>query len=266
MTSAIHETAIVHPQAQLGPEVQIGPYCVVDADVRLGRGTRLDPFVHIQSHTTLGEDNHVHSHACVGGVPQDLKFQGEQSVLEIGDRNTIREYVTLNRGTADGGGLTRVGSDCLLMAYSHVAHDCQVADGVILANAATLAGHVSIGAHAVIGGLSAVHQFVCIGEFAFIGGKTGVAQDVPPYVLAAGERASMRGLNLVGLKRRGFNKETIQALRKVYSLILRSGLSREEAIAQALQQWGDIDQVQRFVTFIQNSERGVVPQERSPRQ
>ncbi|MFO7717837.1 MAG: acyl-ACP--UDP-N-acetylglucosamine O-acyltransferase [Thermodesulfobacteriota bacterium] len=266
MTSAIHETAIVHPQAQVGTEVQIGPYCVVDAEVRIGRGTRLDPFVHIQSHTTLGEDNHVHSYACVGGVPQDLKFQGEQSVLEIGDRNTIREYVTLNRGTADGGGLTRVGSDCLLMAYSHVAHDCQVADGVILANAATLAGHVSIGAHAVIGGLSAVHQFVTIGEFCFIGGKTGVAQDVPPYVLAAGERASMRGLNLVGLKRRGFNKETIQALRKVYSLVLRSGLTRDEAIAQALQQWGDIEQVQRFLEFIQNSERGVIPQERSPRQ
>lgn len=266
MTSAIHETAIVHPQAQVGTEVQIGPYCVVDAEVRIGRGTRLDPFVHIQSHTTLGEDNHVHSYACVGGVPQDLKFQGEQSVLEIGDRNTIREYVTLNRGTADGGGLTRVGSDCLLMAYSHVAHDCQVADGVILANAATLAGHVSIGAHAVIGGLSAVHQFVSIGEFCFIGGKTGVAQDVPPYVLAAGERASMRGLNLVGLKRRGFNKETIQALRKVYSLVLRSGLTRDEAIAQALQQWGDIEQVQRFLEFIQNSERGVIPQERSPRQ
>jgi len=265
VSAQIHETAIVHPEAHLAEDVVVGPYCVIEADVSIGQRTRLDAFAQIKSHTVLGADNHVHSYACVGGIPQDLKFHGEKTVLEIGDRNTIREYATLNRGTGDGGGVTRVGSDCLLMAYSHVAHDCQVADGVILANAATLAGHVEIGHHSVVGGLSAVHQFVCIGEFAFIGGKTGVAQDVPPYVLAAGERATMRGLNLVGLKRRGFNKEALQGLRKTYSLVFRSGQGRQETLDQALEQWGENEEVRRFVDFIRQSERGVIPQERDTR-
>jgi UDP-N-acetylglucosamine acyltransferase len=246
----------------LDPGVQIGPYCVVEDDVVLGTGTRLDAYAQVKSYTRMGKDNHVHSYACIGGTPQDLKFQGEETVLEIGDRNMLREFVTLNRGTQEGGGVTRVGSDCLLMAYVHVAHDCQLADRVILANAATLGGHVEIGPQAVIGGLCAIHQFVSIGEFAFIGGKSGVAQDVPPYVLAVGSRATMRGLNRIGLKRQGFDQQTIQALREAYRMVFRPKDSREGGLEQALTRWKDVEQVQRLVSFIKSSERGVIPQER----
>ena len=180
MQTNIHPSAVVHPGAYLGTGVTVGPFAVIEEGVHIGDETVIDAGAQIKRFTTLGTKNHVHSMACVGGEPQDLKFGGEESKLVIGDRNKIREFSTIHRGTEGGGGITRVGSDNLMMAYSHIAHDCVVGDNNVLANAATLAGHVVVGNEVVVGGLSAVHQFVNIGDFAFIGGKTGVAQDVPP--------------------------------------------------------------------------------------
>ncbi|MFO7803643.1 MAG: acyl-ACP--UDP-N-acetylglucosamine O-acyltransferase, partial [Desulfovermiculus sp.] len=207
MTEPIHPTAIVHSKAELGPQVHIGAYAIVEEGVSIGEGTCIEPFARIQGPTSLGAKNHIHSHACIGGPPQDMKYNDEPTVLEIGDHNTIREYVTIHRGTVGGGGFTRLGSHCLIMAYAHIAHDCLLGDEVILANAATLAGHVSVDNKAVIGGLSAVHQFVRIGEAAYIGGMTGVSQDVPPFMLVAGERGWLHGLNVIGLRRQGFTRE-----------------------------------------------------------
>ncbi|MFP4657425.1 MAG: acyl-ACP--UDP-N-acetylglucosamine O-acyltransferase, partial [Desulfonatronovibrionaceae bacterium] len=230
MSTQIHSTAILHPSAELGEDVCLGPYTIIHEQTRIGDGCRIDAFAQIKPYTDLGRNNHVFSYACLGEIPQDLKFQGEISRLEIGDENNIREYCTLNRRTGEGGGITRIGDGCLLMAYSHVAHDCRLGDKVIMANCATLAGHVQIGDHAIIGGLSAVHQFVRIGDMAFVGGKTGAAQDVPPYTLVAGERAKLEGLNLVGLRRHKLPKEEISALKKALRLIWYSSLTREEAV------------------------------------
>jgi len=188
MSSDIHPTTIIDSQADLGENVYIGPYCVIESGVVIGDNCHIEPFVHLKSNTSLGKNNHIHSYACIGGKPQDSKFQGETTWLEIGDNNCIREYVTINIGTEGGGKVTRVGSNCLIMAYSHVAHDCILGDNVVLANAATLAGHIVVEDYAVVGGLSAVHQFVRIGQYAYIGGMTGVPQDVPPFMLIAGER------------------------------------------------------------------------------
>lgn len=260
MSSQIHPTAIVDPSAELGEDIRIGPYAIVHENSKIGDGSRIDAFAQIKPFTSLGEGNHVFSYACLGEIPQDLKFQGEESRLEIGSHNSIREYCTLNRGTADGGGATRVGSNCLLMAYSHVAHDCRLGDNVIMANCATLAGHVHIGDHAIIGGLSAVHQFVRIGEMAFVGGKTGAAQDVPPYTLVAGERAKLEGLNLVGLRRHKLPKEEISALKKALRLIWYSSLTREEArgkISES-QEMAASKCVGRLLQFLQASTRGTV--------
>ncbi len=261
MTTDIHPTAIVDPAAELGAGVSVGPYALVEAGVEIGEGSKIHAFAQIKSLTRMGKNNQVHPYACIGGDPQDLKYNGEPTVLEIGHENTFREYVTINRGTETGGGATRVGSDCLLMAYVHVAHDCRVGDEAILANAATLGGHVVIGAGVVIGGLSAVHQFARIGDHAFVGGKTGVAQDVPPYMLTAGERARLRGLNLIGLRRRGFSKDAISALKKSYKIIWTSGIKREEALQQVGESYGHYPEVARLVDFIRTSTRGCITPE-----
>ena len=259
MATEIHKTAVVDKGANIGDDVYIGPYVVIESDVEIGDGCRIEPFAQIKRFTKMGKNNHIHSYACIGGPPQDLKFKGEESYLIIGDDNCIREYVTLNRGTKHGGGVTKIGSRCLIMAYVHVAHDCILSDEVIMANAATLAGHVIIEEGAVLGGLSAVHQFVRIGKYAYIGGMTGVAQDVPPYTLIAGERGSMHGLNLVGLKRRGFSKEDITSLKKAYKILWREGLKKEEAIEKIQAELGNSDKVMELIEFVKNSERGVVP-------
>ena len=258
MSTEIHTSAIVDPQAQLGQDVSIGPYAVIEGSAQIGDDTRIDAFAHIKANTTLGAKNSVHSHACLGGPPQDLKFHGEETMLDIGDENVIREFVTINRGTVGGGGLTRIGSNCLIMAYAHIAHDCVLGNEVIMANAATLAGHVTIADKAVIGGLSAVHQFVRIGSYAYIGGMSGVSQDVPPYMLIAGERAWLHGLNLIGLKRQGFSSEQISALKKAFKLLWRSGLRREEALALARSECGDHPEVHELLSFVDQSERGVI--------
>ena len=264
MSTSIHPSAVVDPEALLGTDVSIGPYAIIEKNVRIGDATVIDSFGQVKEYTSLGRNNHIHSHACIGGTPQDLKFQGEKTRLEIGDDNCFREFVTVHRGTHEGGGVTRVGSGCLIMAYAHIAHDCQLGDGVIMANAATLAGHVSVDKWAVIGGLCAIHQFVHIGEFAYIGGMTGVSQDVPPYMLVAGERGRLNNLNIVGLRRRGVNKETVAALKTAFKLIWRSGLKRQEALEKVRMELGDCFEVQQLVEFIAASQRGVVaPKDKS---
>jgi len=262
MQTSIHPSAIVHPESYLGTGVVVGPYAIIEEQVHIGDGTVIDAGAQIKRFTTLGAKNHVHSMACVGGEPQDLKFGGEESTLVIGDRNRIREFSTIHRGTEGGGGVTRVGSDNLMMAYSHIAHDCVVGDNNVLANAATLAGHVTVGNEVVVGGLSAVHQFVNIGDFAFIGGKTGVAQDVPPFMLVVGERATLRGLNLIGLRRHGFSSEEISALKSAYKLIWRSNQERNEVMQQVETELGSFQQVMKLIDFIRSSKRGTITPER----
>jgi UDP-N-acetylglucosamine acyltransferase len=257
MAVEIHPSAIVHPGARLGQDVRIGPYAIVEDHVDLGDGSVIDAFATIKSHVSLGRENHIHSYACIGGDPQDIKYKGEATRLSVGDRNIFREFVTFNRGTVNGGGLTTIGSDSLFMAYVHVAHDCKVGDKVIFSNGVTLGGHVHVGSNTIIGGLSAVHQFVRIGEYAFIGGKTGVVQDIPPYMLAAGERAKLHGPNLVGLRRMPMPPETIHALKTVYRLLWRSNGLRQDAIAEAMAKLGGIPEVVRVIEFVQSSERGV---------
>jgi UDP-N-acetylglucosamine acyltransferase len=262
MAVTIHPTAIVHPEAVLGNGVVIGPYAIVEGHVTIGDGCRIDAAAQIKRFTTLGAGNHIHSMACVGGEPQDLKFHGEESQLIIGDNNRIREFSTIHRGTEGGGGITRIGSGNLIMAYAHIAHDCQVGDHNVFSNAATLAGHVIVGNHAVLGGLSAAHQFVRIGDYAFVGGKAGVAQDVPPFMLAVGERASLHGLNLIGLRRHGFSSEEISALKAAYRILWRSHHERNEALQQVETEFGHIQPVMQLLSFLRASTRGTITPER----
>ena len=218
----IHPTAVIDPQARIAANVKIGPYCVISGPVQIGEGSELVSHVSVAGHTHIGAQCRIYPFASLGHPPQDLKFKGETSTLHIGDHCQIREHVTMNPGTEGGGLSTRVGSHCLFMVGSHVAHDCQVGNHVILANNATLAGHVSVGDHAIIGGLAAIHQFVRIGKHAIVGGMSGVEHDVIPYGSVMGERASLAGLNLVGLKRRGFDRDSIHTLRNLYKLLFEN--------------------------------------------
>jgi UDP-N-acetylglucosamine acyltransferase len=215
----IHATAIINPNATMGKDISIGPYCIVGQDVHLGDGVRLHSHVVIDGRTTIGTETQIYPFSSIGLPPQDLKYKGEDSELIIGARNTIREYVTMNPGTADGGMRTIIGDDCLFMASTHVAHDCIVGNHVIMANNATIAGHVEVGDFAIIGGLSAVHQFVKIGKHAIIGGMSGVENNVIPYGSVVGDRARLSGLNIVGLRRRAFLKEDIKNLRTAYRML-----------------------------------------------
>jgi len=258
MGTEIHPTAVVSSQAELGENVSVGPFSVVEDKVRIADETWIDSFVQIKDHTRIGRRNAIHSYACLGGIPQDLKYKGETSSLEIGDDNRIREYASLNRGSLEGGSITRVGSGCLIMAYAHLAHDCLLGNGVILANAVNLGGHVSIDEGAALGGLCAVHQFVHIGSYAYIGGMTGVAQDVPPFMLVAGERGWLQGVNLVGLKRQGYGREQLTNLKKAHKLLWRSGLNKDEAIRRIQSEIGSSPEIEHLLAFVQNSERGII--------
>lgn len=253
----IHATAIVHPNAKIGENVEIGPYAVVGENVSIGNGTRIGAHAVIDDWTEIGEDNRIFQFASVGAQPQDLKFQGEETVLRIGDRNTIREFVTMHRGTADGGGETVVGNDNLFMAYTHIAHDCRVSNHVVMANCATLAGHVEVDDYAILGGLSAYHQFVRIGCHVMISGGAIAAQDIPPYTIAQGDRASTHGINSIGLSRRGFSKDAVRSIKNVYKLVFRSELRLEDALARAEEEYGEVPEVKIFTEFIRGSERGV---------
>lgn len=249
--SHIHPTAIIGPHVTLAGTVSIGPYCVVEGTVRIGAGTRLVSHVSIGGNTTIGEQCTIYPFASLGHAPQDLKYKGEDSQLIIGDATTIREHVTMNPGTQTGVMITRVGSRCLFMVGSHVAHDCQVGNQVILANNATLGGHVEVGDHAIIGGLAAVHQFVRIGPHAIIGGMSGVEHDVIPFGSVLGERANLAGLNLVGLKRRGFERDTIHALRNAYKMLFEDSTGTlAERSERTRDQFGQIREVQEILAFV----------------
>lgn len=254
----IHETAIVDPSARIADDVEIGPYSIIGADVEIGQGNWIGPHVVINGPTVIGRENKIFQFSSIGEQPQDLKFSGEISRLVIGDCNTIRENVTLHRGTKDGGGITRIGNENLLMAYVHVAHDCQVGNHVILANSASLAGHVQVDDYAILGGFSLVHQFGRIGAYSFSSMGSAINRDIPPYVTVAGNYAKPHGINKVGLKRHGFSDETIRAIVNAYKLMIRSHKPRADVMDDVLSIANKVDEVKAFVEFIEKSERGIV--------
>jgi len=253
----IHSTAIVDVKAELGSGVTVGPYTVIQGDVTIGENTEIGSHVYIHSGTRMGKKCRVFKGAVVGTDPQDLKYAGEKTTLEIGDETTVREFCTLNRGSSHRF-KTEIGSRCLLMAYVHVAHDCIIGDNVILANAINMAGHVTIESFAAIGGMSPIHQFVRIGCHAFIGGGLRVNKDVPPYILAAGEPIQYAGINRVGLTRKGFSSETLNEIRRAYKLVYRSGLNVTQAVQKLKGEDALIPEVQRIVDFIESSDRGII--------
>jgi UDP-N-acetylglucosamine acyltransferase len=255
--SRVHSTAIVDPRAELGDEVEVGPYCVVGPCVRLGHKSKLHSHVLVQGRTTLGDGNVVYPFASIGTAPQDLKYKGEPSELLIGNGNTIREYVSLNPGTAGGGMVTRIGDQNLLMMYCHIAHDCIVGNRNVIANGATLGGHVTVEDHVIVGGLVGIHQFVRIGTGAILGAGSMVSKDVPPYCNATGDRATLHGLNLEGLRRRGFNPATIAVIRKAYRIVFQSKLRTEEALNKIREELPAVPEVEKFVAFIAAAQRGV---------
>ena len=252
----IHEMAVVHPNARLGKDVQIGPYAVIGEHVVIGDGTKIGPHVVIDGWTSIGKDCVIFPSASIGAEPQDLKFKGEKSYVFIGDRTTLREFTTVNRATGEGEE-TRIGSDCLMMAYTHVAHNCIVGNHVIMSNAATLAGHIIVEDRVVIGGLSGVHQFVKIGRNAMIGGASKVVQDVPPFMIADGHPAKVAGLNSVGMSRAGVPKEARRELKKAYRILYKNGKTLDQAIAMMEQELEAYEEVEHFLRFLRNAERGI---------
>lgn len=254
----IHSTAIIDASAKIADDVEIGPYSIIEGDVEIDSGTWIGPHVVIKGPTRIGKDNRIFQFASIGEQPQDLKYAGEPTRLEVGDRNTIREYVTFNRGTVDGGGLTSIGNDNLFMAYVHVAHDCHVGSKAIFANSASLAGHVEVGDHAILGGFTLVHQFTRIGAHCFTSMGSAVNRDVPPYVIVSGNYAEPHGINKVGLKRRGFSDEAIRAILNAYKIMVRSHRPREELLQEVRPLADQFEEVKLFVDFIQNSQRGIV--------
>lgn len=254
----IHSTAIVDPKAELGDDVVIGAFTIIEPDVVIGRGTIIASNVLIASGTRVGEECRISHGAVLGTTPQDLKFGGERSELHIGDRTVLREYCTLNRGTKHGHLVTEVGSDCMLMAYSHVAHDCSLGDNVIMANSVNLAGHVHIADWASIGGMTAVHQFVQIGAHTFVGGMARITQDVPPFIRAAKEPVRYFGPNSIGLKRRGFNSDQIHSIRQAYKLLYRSGNNVRQGVQAILENIEKTSEVLSILDFIGKSKRGLI--------
>jgi UDP-N-acetylglucosamine acyltransferase len=253
----IHETAIVDKRAEIDDDVEIGPYCVVGPGVKIGKGTKLKSHVVVHGRTTLGVGNTIFSFASVGSAPQDLKYKGEPSELLIGDRNTIREYVSLNPGTTGGGMVTRVGNGNLLMMYCHIAHDCILGDRNVIANGATLGGHVVIQDYVIVGGLVGVHQFVKIGASAILGAGSMVSKDVPPFCNATGDRARLRGLNLEGLRRRGFDTAKVDELKKAYRIIFQSKMKTVDALAKVRAEIPSSAEIDLLVSFVESSQRGV---------
>ncbi len=255
--SRIHSQAVVDPRASIGDNVEIGPFCVVGPDVTLGAGCRLLSHVVVEGLTEIGSETVISPFASIGGAPQDLRYRGEETRLVIGARNIIRENTTLNRGTPHGGGVTRVGEGNLVMASSHIGHDCQIGDDNILANGTTLAGHVEIGSHSTVGAYCGVHQFCRIANHAFIGGFTVLRQDALPWVTTVGNRAKAYGLNLIGLRRGGYSKETIQALKRAYTTLFRSKLKLSDALDALETDAEEFEEVRYFLEFVRSSERGV---------
>lgn len=258
MSTFIHETAIVAEGAQIGEDCYIGPFCVVGGEVTLGNGVRLDSHVVVDGKSSVGDGTHVFPFASLGLAPQDLKYSGEPTETVIGKRNHIREFVTIHRGTEGGGGITRIGDGNLLMAQAHVAHDCQLGNEVIMANAATLAGHVEIADRASVGAYSGVHQFCRVGLEAFIGGYSVVVKDAMPYAIIQGNHAKCYGLNRLGMKRRGYSKETSENLNHAFHLLLSAKLNTSQALERIRQEISDCAEVDILTAFIETSKRGVV--------
>lgn len=256
--SDIHTTAIIDPSAKIGAGVSIGAYSVIGADVEIGANTWIGPHVVISGPTRIGCDNKIFQFASVGEDPQDLKYHGEVTRLEIGDRNTIREFATIHRGTVDDSSVTSIGNDNLLMAYIHVAHDCRIGNHVIMSNNASLAGHVHVGDHVILSGFTLVHQFCSIGEHAFSGMGSAISKDVPPYLMISGNPAAPHGLNKVGLKRRGFSDEQIRNLINVYKILYREGLTLEEASKRIAAMAEQSEEVRRFSDFLSSTKRSII--------
>jgi UDP-N-acetylglucosamine acyltransferase len=254
----IHPQAIIDPGATLGSGVHVGPFSIIGADVEIGNNTWIGPHVVINGPTRIGEGNKIYQFASIGEAPQDLKYRGERTRLEIGDRNVIRECVTMSRGTEGGGGITRIGHDGLFMAYVHVAHDCQISDHVIFANNATLAGHVEVGKAAVLGGFVGIHQFCKIGEGVMLGVGAVALKDVPPFVMAYGNPAQPYGLNMRGLKRRGHTMDSIRALKDAYKSVYRPGVTIDVALDEIAPLASQFPEVASFCEFIRTAERGII--------
>jgi len=257
--TTVHPTAVVSRGAELDHGVSVAPYAVIGPYVRIGGGTRVGPHAVIEGRTMIGRDNRIFQFASIGAEPQDLKYRGEPSRLVIGDRNIVREFATLNTGTSGGGMETHVGDDTLIMNYAHVGHDCRVGSHCVLANSATLAGHVTIEDHVIVGGLVAIHHFVRVGESAILGGGAMVIHDVPPFCTASGDRATLRGLNLIGLKRRGFGPERVRAIKRAYRMLFLSDQPFAQAQAAASAELGGEPDVARMLAFVAASTRGVAP-------
>ncbi|MFN7781116.1 MAG: acyl-ACP--UDP-N-acetylglucosamine O-acyltransferase [Lysobacterales bacterium] len=255
---SVHPSAVIHPGAKLGEGVEIGPFCVIGEEVDIGAGTRIDSHVVIHGPTRIGADNRIHSFAAIGGEPQDKKFRGERCELVIGDRNLIREFVTINRGTADDAGITSIGNDNWIMAYVHIAHDCRIGNHNTFANAASMAGHVHIGNQVILGGFSLIHQFCKVGDHAFTAMGASVNRDVPPYVMVAGEYAQPRGINAEGLKRRGFSAERIAAIKRGYRTLYMAGLPLAEARAKIADEAEASDDLKLLLDFIDGSTRSLI--------
>jgi UDP-N-acetylglucosamine acyltransferase len=253
----IHPTAIVSKNARVAEGVEIGPYSVVGEHVTIGRDTKVASHVLIEGWTTIGERNRIFSFSAIGTQPQDIGYKTEETYLVIGNDNVIRECATVHRATTKADRKTEIGNGNYLMAYSHVAHDCKLGNNIIMANSAGLAGHIVIEDHAILGGIVGVHQHVRIGAYAMIGGQSAIVQDIPPYVSAAGNRAQLYGLNTIGLKRRGFSDETINNLKKAYKIIFRSGMTIDEAIRKAAEEFPGSREVNYFIDFMRHSKRGV---------
>ncbi|OPY14395.1 MAG: Acyl-(acyl-carrier-protein)--UDP-N-acetylglucosamine O-acyltransferase [Syntrophus sp. PtaB.Bin001] len=254
---SVHSTAIVSPDVVLAEGVEIGPYSIIGPGVTIGKNTVLGSHVFIEKDTDIGEGCRISPFCSIGGDPQDLKFRGEKTRVVIGNYNVFREYVTINRATSADIGVTIIGDHNLIMAYCHVAHNCKLGNHIVMSNASHLAGHIHVDDYAIISGMVGVHQFTRIGAHSIIGGASAVTQDVPPYVTAAGNHARLYGLNLIGLKRRGFSSETISALKEAYQIVFRSNMLREDAIEKVRQTVADTPEVRHFVDFISLSERGV---------
>ena len=256
MTVLIHSTAVVDPECELGTDVEIGPYAVLGPAVEIGDGCRVGPHAVLERNVRLAEEVTIGAGTVLGAPPQELKFRGEETWVEIGPRSVIREHSTVNRATT-ATAVTRIGADCFLMTYVHVAHDCQIGDGVSIANATQLSGHVTIESHATLSGLIAIHQFVTIGGYAFVGGASRVNQDIPPFVKAVGNPVELFGLNTVGLQRAGFGTEALAGLKHAYRLLFNSALSRAEALAHLESEAGQCAEVRRLIAFVGAARRGI---------
>lgn len=253
----VHESVIIEGDVEIPDDVEIGAFTIISGNVKIGKGTKIGNRVTIKGNVSIGENCKIFDGAVIGEEPQHLKYKGEETSVEIGNNVIIREYVTIHRGTALDKGKTIVKDDVMLMAYSHVAHDCIVGKGVIMANCATLGGHVEVGDYAFIGGLSAVHQWARVGAYAMVGGLTGVSLDVPPFTVASGQHAKLYGINVIGLKRRNFPPEVIKALKKAYKILFVSPLTKDKAIELVLKELGQYEEVKKLVEFIKTSKRGV---------